>query len=74
MSIGFVFWLIMLLWIISWAMGTWGGAQFPWAGPAGSLIFFILLFLLGWHAFGFIIRADLESPFRFANAVLRLSV
>lgn len=56
MSIGLIFWIIMLLWIISWAGSTWGG----WSGPfihANSILIFILLFLLGWHAFGFIVRA-----------------
>ena len=57
MPIGLIFWVIMLLWIISWAAGQWGSQQFPWAVHANGLLFFILLFLLGWHAFGFIVRS-----------------
>jgi hypothetical protein len=47
----------MLLWIISVIGQRWGGATYPWAGPAGDLIILILFFLLGWHAFGFIVHA-----------------
>jgi hypothetical protein len=56
MPIGLIFWVIMLLWIISWAAGQWGSQQFPWAVHASGLLFFILLFLLGWHDFGFIVH------------------
>lgn len=56
MSIGLIFWVIMLLWILSWVAGRWGGPQFPWAVHASSLLFFILLFLLGWRVFGFMIQ------------------
>jgi hypothetical protein len=55
MSIGFIFWLIMLLWIISWLGTRWGG----WGGPfvyANEILILILFFLLGWHDFGFIIH------------------
>jgi hypothetical protein len=57
MSIGLIFWVLMLLWIISVIGQRWGGATYPWAGPAGDLIILILFFLLGWHAFGFIVHA-----------------
>lgn len=56
MSIGLIFWIIMLLWIIGWAGSVWAPGQYPWP-QASALMLFILLFLLGWHAFGFIIRA-----------------
>lgn len=53
-SIGFVFWLIMLLWII---LGfVWGR---PLAGVernryiGGSVLAFVLFFILGWATFGF---------------------
>lgn len=54
MSIGLVFWIIMLIWLIHWAGANWGG----WPGPAwaSGLILFILFFLLGWHDFGFMIH------------------
>ena len=56
MSIGFLFWLLMILWIVFGAYSTWPG---PGAGRAallpfgGSLLLWILLALLGWHDFGF---------------------
>jgi len=56
MPIGLIFWVIMLLWLLSWAAGQWGSQQFPWAVHASGLLFFILLFLLGWHDFGFIVH------------------
>jgi hypothetical protein len=55
MSIGLIFWIIMLLLIVSWVGTTWGG----WTGPfvyANTFIILILLFLLGWHSFGFIVH------------------
>jgi hypothetical protein len=56
MPIGLIFWVIMLLWILSWVASSWGAQQFPWAIHASGLLFFILLFLLGWHDFGFIVH------------------
>lgn len=55
MTIGFLFWLLMILWLI---FGLWGNWPAPAAGPSGwrplggSLLLFVLLFLLGWHVFG----------------------
>lgn len=57
MSIGFIFWLLMLLWIIAALGRRFGGPNYPWFEPAGDVLILILFFLLGWHAFGFIIRA-----------------
>lgn len=53
MQLGTAFWTLMLLWL---CFGLWSG--WPAAGtanfrPLGStLLLFILLGLLGWHAFG----------------------
>ena len=57
MSIGLLFWVLMVLWFFSWAATTWGSQSWPWAGHASSLLFFVLLFLLGWAAFGFVIHS-----------------
>ena len=59
MTIGLLFWVLMILWAI---FGAWG--NLPPAGsprtayvPFGrSLLLFVLLFLLGWRAFGFVIQ------------------
>lgn len=56
MSIGLLFWVLMILWFLSWMGATWGPQGYPYV-HASNLLFFILLFLLGWHAFGFVIHA-----------------
>jgi hypothetical protein len=54
MSIGFVFWFLMLVWLI---FGGWSG--YALTGPergryyGGHFLLFILVFLLGWATFGF---------------------
>lgn len=49
MPIGFVYWLIMLVWLILACM-TYGPV---WLSP---VILFVLLALLGWKTFGFPIQ------------------
>lgn len=56
MSIGLLFWILMVLWFVSWMGSTWNVGP-AWGVHASNLLFFILLFLLGWHAFGFVIHA-----------------
>ncbi len=57
MSIGLLFWILMVLWLI---FGFWTNQSTIQAGNfaplGGNLLLFILLFLLGWAAFGFIIH------------------
>jgi hypothetical protein len=54
-TIGFLFWLLMILWLIFGLFRNWpaeaGGPGFYPLG--GHLLLWILLFLLGWHDFGF---------------------
>ena len=57
MSIGLLFWILMVLWFFSWIGRTWRPEVAPWAIGASDLLFFVLLFLLGWHSFGFVIHA-----------------
>lgn len=54
MSMGLVFWILMLIWLI---FGL--GLQFGWFGPnqtyavwGNTLLLFILFVLLGWKVFG----------------------
>lgn len=56
MSIGLLFWVLMILWLFSWASVRWGGLTGPYV-YASELLLFTLLFLLGWKNFGFIIHA-----------------
>lgn len=55
MSIGLLFWVIFLLCILGWLGTRWG--PYTAYAYANEFIVFVLLFLLGWHAFGFIIHA-----------------
>lgn len=57
MTIGFIFWFIMLLWLlfaIAWNQ-NWAGTS-AWGPMGNSVLLFILFLLLGWHSFGFPIR------------------
>lgn len=53
MSIGLVFWILMLLWLLFGLYWRWPGPNpAAWGPIGGDLMLFILLLLLGWHAFG----------------------
>lgn len=55
MSFGLLFWIIMLIWLLTWA-GAWWNVD-PRIGHVSSLILWILLALLGWHVFGPMVHA-----------------
>jgi hypothetical protein len=57
MSIGLLFWVLMVLWFFSYLGNAYAPGQYPWALHASSILFFVLLFLLGWKVFGFVIHA-----------------
>ena len=52
MTLGLVFWILMLLWFVFGLWWYWTPSQprWGWAGHSGFL--FILFLILGWHAFG----------------------
>lgn len=50
MSKGFIFWVLMLLWLVLGILVPHWGA-FTWAA-SGSVLEWILLALLGWQVFG----------------------
>lgn len=54
MPIGLLFWILMILWMISWFSTRFGG--YTSYVYASDLLFFVLIFLLGWHSFGFILQ------------------
>ena len=57
MTVGFLFWLLMILWFVFgmyWNRDSIRGGNFGAFG--GNLLLFILLFLLGWKVFGFVIQ------------------
>ena len=51
MTIGLCFWILMLIWLV-FGFATWQGAVGPYGTIGHTLLLFILLLLLGWHAFG----------------------
>jgi hypothetical protein len=57
MSIGLLFWIIMVVWFIFGAYQNRGAVQGGnFSAFSGSMILFVLLFLLGWRVFGFVIH------------------
>ncbi len=56
MSIGLIFWVIMLLWILGYIGSVYSPGSYPWP-HASNLMLLILMFLLGWKVFGFIVHA-----------------
>jgi hypothetical protein len=57
MSMGLIFWILMLLWLVFGFWSSWPGiSQGQWQPVGGNLMLFILLLLLGWAAFGAPIR------------------
>jgi len=59
MPLGFLFWLLMILW----AVFGFGVVSYPSDGPyrnhlygGFALLLFVLLFILGWKCFGFVIQ------------------
>jgi len=56
MTIGLLFWLMMLITLVVGLLVTWP-RQAPYHVLGGSLLWWILLFLLGWGVFGPPLRA-----------------
>lgn len=55
MPISFIFWLLMLLWLLFGLWRAWPFSSDRFA-PAGDLLLFIVIGLLGWRVFGFPIQ------------------
>jgi hypothetical protein len=52
MPIGILFWMLMIIWIVFGSYSVWPN----YALFGGNLLLWVLLALLGWHAFGSIIH------------------
>jgi hypothetical protein len=51
MSIGFIFWLLMIFWLVFGVYTNRAALGTPMA-YGGNLLLFVLIFLLGWKVFG----------------------
>lgn len=53
MTLALLYWILLLLYLILGAVGSWpkGEAKFGWA-HGGGLLLFLLLLVLGWAEFG----------------------
>jgi uncharacterized membrane protein YhhN len=61
MTLGMIFWLLMILVFVFGAGYMWAPNEGPWRSRlfgGWGLVLFILLFLLGWKTFGFVIQDD----------------
>jgi len=60
MQIGFIFWLLMLLWLVLDIFAQWPSATPNPNAPrflmGSRVLLYVLFFLLGWKAFGFMIQ------------------
>ena len=53
MTMGLMYWILMLLWFVFSLVWTFGGGTIGHYGPAvNSVLLFILFLLLGWKVFG----------------------
>lgn len=56
MTLGFLFWLLMLLAFIFNGWWNWPSDRANYGPFGGSMFVFVLLFILGWRVFGFVIQ------------------
>jgi hypothetical protein len=57
MPLGFLFWLLMVLWLLFGVFWShWPMSQENYRPFGGSLLLFVLLFIIGWKLFGFVIQ------------------
>jgi hypothetical protein len=58
MSLGLLFWLIMIIWFVLGIFRNWPGATVDGRLlMGGALLEFVLFFILGWRVFGFVIQS-----------------
>ena len=52
MSLGLLFWILMLLWLIGYGYGLFRAESPAWPLIGPNIVLFILLLCLGWKVFG----------------------
>lgn len=57
MPIGMLFWMLMIIWAVFGLAWNSNPAMFgTWGWVPNWLLLFVLFFILGWHAFGFVVH------------------
>jgi asparagine N-glycosylation enzyme membrane subunit Stt3 len=57
LTIGLLFWILMILWFVFGIVVYWPGQPArPYAGIGNVVLLFVLFFLLGWAEFGFVVQ------------------
>jgi len=56
MPLGIVFWVLFIIWLLFYGTWRFGGGAWPHGENANGFLLALLVFILGWHSFGFIIR------------------
>lgn len=52
MTLGLIFWILMLIWLVFGLLTHFGVVVGPYAIGANAVLLFILFLLLGWQVFG----------------------
>ena len=52
MTLGLLFWLMMVLWFVLWIVNFTGYVAGPYYGHVSNLFLFIMFLILGWGVFG----------------------
>ena len=60
-SIGLIFWILMLLWLAYGFRNNYAAGRLNYRSFGGHALLWVLLFLLGWQAFGFRLADKTEN-------------
>jgi hypothetical protein len=56
MSLGLMFWILCILWLISGLWSSWPLTSATAKSQAGNLLLFLLVVIIGWKVFGPVIQ------------------
>jgi hypothetical protein len=63
MPIGILFWGLVIIALVFNGMWWRNGVNWQYGLRGSGLLFFVLIFLLGWQVFGFILQGGRGGPF-----------
>jgi len=52
MTLGLLFWILMLFWALGYGYGTFRTPNLAWPVIIPNILLFVLLLILGWQSFG----------------------